>query len=573
MQNTTDFPNYYTAARLVRSGEHLKDFYDWTWFQRQMNYSGIERQLGAYTPQPPLTMLPMLPLAGFPLQTAKRIWLVFNLVFLGSTVWLLSKIGRLRIEHIVLLALAGYTSLRTNFLLGQYYVFLLFLLTLSFYLIACKKTISSGVVAGAAFALKLYGGPLLLYFVVKRYWKAVAGMIGTTVLAAAVAIAIFGWVDVWFYTTQILPRTLEGVPPDPYNPGVQTVATLLRRVFLVDPELNPRPLYSAPWLLFFLQPLISLVIVVFASLAVALKRAGSCRRDFAIFTIALLLISPSISSYTFLLLLLPVVLCLEEAGPRETLYLVTSYILLNAPLPGARAFPKVWLLLALLLVAGRRYWSVLSPRIVAGALTAIAIIAALKAQSSVHGYRSAPDKHDQLVAAEKGSLFVAFPAISRAGLFFQAQTRDRYLLRWQHADIVEDFLFEGEVFHPIAPDPAGPIYFELAAHRASQMMQFDPITRKAVPVSMPVNIHPKDSAVSPDGSRVAYTLTTKGSKQIFIKNVATNETKRLTGGNCNNSEPAWQLDGKAIVFASDCGRLVGLSALYRVEVQANRFGR
>src|SRR5581483_7114629 len=285
MQNTTDFPNYYTAARLVRSGEHLRDFYDWTWFQRQMNYSGIERQLGAYTPQPPLTMLPMLPLAGFPLQTAKRIWLVFKLVFLGSTVWLLSKIGRLRIEHIVLLALAGYTSLRTNFLLGQYYVFLLFLLTLSFYLIACKKTISSGVVAGAAFALKLYGGPLLLYFVVKRYWKAVAGMIGTTVLAAAVAIAIFGWVDVWFYTTQILPRTLEGVPPDPYNPGVQTVATLLRRVFLVDPELNPRPLYSAPWLLFFLQPLISLVIVVFASLAVALKRAGSCRRDFAIFTI------------------------------------------------------------------------------------------------------------------------------------------------------------------------------------------------------------------------------------------------------------------------------------------------
>ena len=55
MRSTTDFPNYYTAARLVRSGGHLRDFYDWTWFQRQMNVAGFERQLGAYTPQPPLT--------------------------------------------------------------------------------------------------------------------------------------------------------------------------------------------------------------------------------------------------------------------------------------------------------------------------------------------------------------------------------------------------------------------------------------------------------------------------------------------------------------------------------------
>jgi streptogramin lyase len=196
----------------------------------------------------------------------------------------------------------------------------------------------------------------------------------------------------------------------------------------------------------------------------------------------------------------------------------------------------------------------------------------LKAQHSINGCRSEPDKRDQLVAAEKGSLFVAFPAISRAGLFFQAQTRDGYVLRWQHGSAVEDFSFEGQALHPVAPGPAGPIYFELVAHGASKMMQFDPSTKKAAAVSMPVNIHPKNLAASPDGSRIAYTLEANGSQQIFIKNIATGQVKRLTGGNCNNSEPAWQLDGKAIVFASDCGRLVGLSALYRVEVQANQFG-
>src|SRR5215813_2364780 len=71
----TDFPNYYTAAVLVRQNQPLRNYYDWTWFERQMNYAGFER-LGAYTPHTPLTMLPVVPLAAFPPQVAKRIWLV-----------------------------------------------------------------------------------------------------------------------------------------------------------------------------------------------------------------------------------------------------------------------------------------------------------------------------------------------------------------------------------------------------------------------------------------------------------------------------------------------------------------
>ena len=54
----TDFPNYYTAAVLARQHQPLERYYDWPWFQRHMNYTGTERQLGGYIPQTPLTMLP-----------------------------------------------------------------------------------------------------------------------------------------------------------------------------------------------------------------------------------------------------------------------------------------------------------------------------------------------------------------------------------------------------------------------------------------------------------------------------------------------------------------------------------
>src|SRR5579885_2970200 len=127
----TDFPNYYTAAVLVRHGAALRNYYDWTWFQRQMLFAGVKNQLGAYLPQTPLTMLPIVPIAKFPVQTAKQIWLGLNLTFLTATLWMLSKSTQIRIEHIAILVFLGYGSIHSNFLLGQYYVFLLFLLTLA----------------------------------------------------------------------------------------------------------------------------------------------------------------------------------------------------------------------------------------------------------------------------------------------------------------------------------------------------------------------------------------------------------------------------------------------------------
>ena len=203
-RDETDFPNYYTAAVLVTHRAPLRDYYDWAWFQRQMNYAGIEHQLGAYLPQTPLTMLAVVPLARFPVRAAKQIWLVLNLLFLAATLWMLSTVTHIRIEYIAILMFLGYGSLQSNFLLGQYYVFLLFLLTLAFYCLDQGKSATSGFLCGVAFGLKLYGGPFLLYFLVKRNWRAVAGMLVAIAIAVITAIALFGWGDVHFYASQIL---------------------------------------------------------------------------------------------------------------------------------------------------------------------------------------------------------------------------------------------------------------------------------------------------------------------------------------------------------------------------------
>jgi len=570
----TDFPNYYTAAVLVKHGEPLIKYYDWTWFQRQMNFAGIERQLGAYIPQTPLTMLPLVPMAGFPVQTAKRIWLSLNLGFLIGSVLLLSRVTKFRIEHVALALFAGYGTLQSNFHLGQYYVFLLFLLTLTFYCLEQGQSTASGFISGLAFALKLYGGPLLLYFLVRRNWKAAAGFGAAVLCAVAVAIALFGWRDLHVYATQILPRALEGEIIDPYNSANGTLATLLRKLFVLEPELNPKPVWNAPVVFFFLRPFTSALILLITLLGLAGERAGNERRDFAWILIAILLLSATTASYTFILLLLPISLLLVDAELPERVFLVGAFFVLCFPLRAgwSTVFPKLWVLLAVFFVVGRPYLRVARPKLLLAAVGVAAVLASADARRHVVSYAAEPGQQFERVALRKDEIFSGAPAVSAAGLFYQAIGQDRYVLRWLHEGVNEELAFDGHAFGPVARHPEGPIYFELVSHGISTTMAFDPTTRRVVAQALPaatsasLSAGAANSVTSWDRRWIALERELGGPRQIWLRNVATGTERQLTGGNCNSESPAWELDSKAIVFASDCGRGVGLPALYRAKI-------
>jgi hypothetical protein len=561
----TDFPNYYTAATLVRQRQPLHNYYDWTWFRRQMNYAGVERQLGAYTPQTPLTMLPLVGLTGLTPIRAKQAWLVCNLGFLAMTVWLLSRMTRFRFDQIWLLVFCGYFSLRTNFLYGQYYVFLLLLLTLAYYCLDRGSPALSGSLAGLAFGLKLYGGPFLLYYLAKRKWRAVFGMIAAMACLGVIAIVLFGWSDIVYYVTQILPRSLEGGSIDPYAPGVPTYSTMLRHFLVREPELNPRPLLESLWTFFFLRSLVTLAVVIFLFLGVALKPSTD-RRDFAWFVIAVVLLSTSTASYTFIVLLLPLVLLLDDSPPWQCAFFIASYVLLTAPLGILWLFPKVWLQIALFVVPGWQRWRTSSREwIIAGAVLA-SLVAFIDARQHMRAFAAEPGQHFERVAVQEGAMFSSYPAISQAGIFYQSMGEGRYVLRWLHDNSNEELEFEGDALHPVATTPDGPILFELVANRTSTMMQFDPATRETTVKVAAVPVAPVESVVSPDGKWTAFTSARNGPEQIWLRNLANGQETRLTGGNCNSSSPAWALDSKSIVFASDCGRAFGLPALYRAPL-------
>ena len=73
-------------------------------------------------------------------------------------------------------------------------------------------------------------------------------------------------------------------------------------------------------------------------------------------------------------------------------------------------------------------------------------------------------------------------------------------------------------------------------------------------------------AISPNGEWIAFSCEDRGTWQIHVMNLRTEEQIPLTNADCNSVSSVWTLDSKNIIYATDCGRGLGLTALARLSV-------
>jgi Tol biopolymer transport system component len=73
-------------------------------------------------------------------------------------------------------------------------------------------------------------------------------------------------------------------------------------------------------------------------------------------------------------------------------------------------------------------------------------------------------------------------------------------------------------------------------------------------------------AASPDGRWLAYSQLDGGVYHLWLRDLGDGTTRRITSAQCNSISPAWQADSKTLVYASDCGRALWFTALYRQRV-------
>lgn len=72
-------------------------------------------------------------------------------------------------------------------------------------------------------------------------------------------------------------------------------------------------------------------------------------------------------------------------------------------------------------------------------------------------------------------------------------------------------------------------------------------------------------SVSPDGERLAFSRREHGFWHLVIREFATGREQQLTHASCNAVSPSWE-NSSTLLYATDCGRGVGLSAIARIAL-------
>jgi hypothetical protein len=112
---------------------------------------------------------------------------------------------------------------------------------------------------------------------------------------------------------------MQGEVIDPYNVRAASIAALLHRLFLFEPGLNPAPLWNLPVLYSTFYPLWQVVILfpLFLVIRPASKDRDREKLEWAVFLLALLILSPVPSSYHFVVMILPIVLAADVLVKRQ----------------------------------------------------------------------------------------------------------------------------------------------------------------------------------------------------------------------------------------------------------------
>jgi hypothetical protein len=652
----TDFPNYYLAATLHRRGIPLDRAYEWIWFQRQKDHLGLEVPLVGFMPNPPMCAAPILPLTVLRPLTAKRVWLILNLALLFLALEMLHRVTSLPYRRILLVSFLCVVPLRTNFVYGQYYVVVLFLMCAAYYTWQRGHRLAAGMLLALAASFKLFPALFLILFLWKRDWRAAVGLVSGGAAVAATSVGMFGWQVHKVFLIEVLPRALHGDIIDPYFLRWNSFSMLWHRLFLVEPELNPSPWFNSPLAYALAQAATTVLLLLGFFLAVdRVEEKRAVALEWAAFVPLLMLQSSMPASYHYCVMIFGGILAVDALcklpGRHKAAVFLLLFALAFSPVPDAGRWLTrlcgtlalyILLLYVLAPLAQRRLGREL---FVAAALLGLLLFGSnlrtlenrtedfnRRIRNPAVGYMSTnpvavEDRivFTKMLAAGYGAfvlgnreahpipltpdvLGVAGSGLHGDGYFEQTTTRSS-IVRLANGTLnsTPDRIAEGE--QPTVSSNEKWLAFVREEGRKDEVWlanaQGEYPERKVtvgsggiLDVSVGVDgdlfvamglagsphlalvrqmshiVEPlpgipgpaRYPAISPDGKRMAFSRRIGGSWQLVVRELATGFDRQLTHASCNATLPAWQ-DSHTVLYATDCGRGLGLSALALISLE------
>ena len=332
----SDFAGYYTAAKLVATGDSVASMYDDQWFIGRLGQFGIlDRKMVFYVNPPPVSLL-MTPLAGLDPEIAKGLWIGINLGIVLLVIYLLNT--HLRIpsrtglnEVILALVVCSVPFLR-NIQRGQIYLLMLLLIVLMWKGYDSRRPWLTGVSLAFLLLFKYFGWMFILLLLTEKRWKELGWTGVTFITCTGICIRLLG-VDMYIRHVERLLTSLRAF--DVASTGLPSLPALFGGLFVAHPSWNTMPVADSPLLASALI-FVSLILLLALTLRTH-RRIAAEHRPFGFLSILVLsvLFTPLAADHHYILLALPLffaVMWMERISFVSGYFLllgVTMYLLLG----------------------------------------------------------------------------------------------------------------------------------------------------------------------------------------------------------------------------------------------------
>ncbi len=340
-----DFSNYYFAGAFLKDGIFDSSIYFPHSFNLAIAAQGTNEIYTSYAPHSPFLALFFSPFSLVSLQTAK---LVFNLISLSLFLFSLRnlvKLYPLKPIFIFLLPLLFFVPFRNNFLFGQMYFLLFFLLVEGFIAYKKERYWRMGFFWGVAVLLKIIPIILFGFLFFRRKWRGILYFGLVCLLLTGISLLVSG-TEVWlFYFFKVLPKSGAGEITTEFVQNYQSVFMFLKGVI----GSNERLFLTAV----FAFKLVFLVISYFVT-----RHEKSDLKTIVFWVMASVLLSPYGSTYTAILFVICYVYFVNKPVKNQMKLLAFCLligVISNLPihyfngLSPILAFPRLFLMLGLFL--------------------------------------------------------------------------------------------------------------------------------------------------------------------------------------------------------------------------------
>jgi hypothetical protein len=492
-------------------------------FDLALGEAGL-RGLGSFVPHPPANALWLLPLASSPPELAKALWTLALILSIGVAIAvLIARSPGLEPSVAIVLVMAPTLSVRNGLAFGQPYLILASLLLCGVLALERERMFLAGFLLGLGASFKPYAlviGPLLLR---RDRRGCLAGFVFGALSPSLALLALTGAAPFLDFGSRVLPWMLRGDIQDPFSPGWGSAMALSNRLLRFEPDLNPRPWLHAPLLAHFIGASVSAALLALGVLS-GRRALDSGRPLDAVGIVAACALgaSPFVASYHLVLLVVSALAVFTRLhGHASTLWLL-GWALLGSPL--INHFREASGLLAPL--AYLRFFGLLG----------FALILAWPFL----------DRRTARIAGVLGiSVGVfALPWGRREDIWPKIESAKGYSMMRPH--------FCGESLRWMAPSKDGR---RLESRGEGKDCTGESARRK--PVLGPLS----------SGGAGVTSRFTAGSWDLYLRSGSPGVVEtRLTFSDANEVDPVLTPEGCAVVFASDQGRGLGSTALYRLDI-------